>query len=557
MNQMWETLTDMEVRAAAVALGCNAGAVTTKDDAITALGAAGITEDQAKGALVRMANSLSALQPGFIPGVMAAGPQNDDDGPKRNVSAYCWFVQRNRDRIQSSGESGEKFMTRAVRLWKEQTEEERAQYETMANEDKLRYKRERRQHKIAMRKAEQAEDGPAKRRRKHPDAPKRAVPAYMLYANAERENLKAEMPHLSHREILGELGARWRKLDEASKAPYEASAAQERARYQEEIAKWREEHPEPKDAEKAAERRRRRKKEVGAPKRAQTAFLFYANAVRDQFRADMPEKTHKEILSVLGERWKSLPEVEKAPYLAKAEADRARYHAEMVEWRVNHPKQTNTQPQQNAGMVSAAQMAANAAMLFPHTLTSQNPMGAVAMALMSGQGGLVMPKRRGRKKKEPGAPKKCSTAFLFYANEQRPVLKQTHSQIRHPDLLKLLGEQWRQMTDEEKEPYEKTARTDRERYDREMEEWRAQKANEAVANPVQASLGAGFGLDPQAAAAAYSAQNFGLQNIAGMSYLASMPNNIADITSTIAGSLSQSINQNQLAMSFTNEDSSV
>jgi len=45
------------------------------------------------------------------------------------------------------------------------------------------------------------------------------------------------------REILSELGLRWKNLDEETKAPYEAAAAQERVRYHEEITRWRQEHP--------------------------------------------------------------------------------------------------------------------------------------------------------------------------------------------------------------------------------------------------------------------------------------------------------------------------
>ena len=552
---MWESLNDIEVRAAAVALGCNVQAVTTKDDALSALGEAGIDQDQAKAALVRMANSLSALQPNFMMSAAVGAAGVSDAGPKRNVSAYCHFVQRNRDRIQQAGEPGEKFMTRAVRLWNQQSTEERAQYEAMANEDKVRYKRERRQHKIALRKQEISEgEGSAKRRKKHPDAPKRAVPAYMLYANAERENVKAERPDLTHREILTELGVRWRNLDTAAKAPYESLAAEERVRYQTEIAKWREENPEPKE-DKALERRRRRKKEEGAPKRAQTAFLYFANDVRQAVREEMPEKSHKEVLAFLGERWKAMPEEEKRPYLASAEADRARYHAEMVEWRANNPKPP---PASSASMASSSGFlpGTGAANMLLAGMGSANPaMAQMAMALMGTP--VLQPRKRGRKKKEPGAPKKCSTAFLFFANQQRPILRESQPELKHGDILKALGEEWRNMSEVQKEPFEKAAREDRNRYDREMEAWRAEKAAEAASSASAAAHGPaaalGFGpmVDPTSAAAAAAAlANSGLAGL-GLPYMTGSPSStLADLTSTIAGSLTSSASASA-APSFT------
>mmetsp|Transcript_34885 Transcript_34885/g.109581 ORF Transcript_34885/g.109581 Transcript_34885/m.109581 type:complete len:582 (-) Transcript_34885:266-2011(-) len=561
---MWEQLNDLEVRAAAVALGCDMNLVTTKDSAIKALADAGIEEMQAKAALVRMANSLSALTPSLMPGIpgitMSAPPgMVSDENPKRNVSAYCWFVQRNRDRIQASGEQGEKFMTRAVRLWQELHEDEKDQYERMAKEDKERYKRERRTYKAAVRKAEADEDGGGmtKRRKKHPDAPKRSVPAYMLYANQERENVKAEMPHKTHREILGELGRRWRSLSEDAKAPYEREAEIDRARYNEEIAKWREDHPEPKDTEADAERRRRRKKEEGAPKRAQTAFLYYANELnadgttrRSAAREEYPEKSHKEVLVILGERWKHMPQEEKEPYLAHAQADRARYHAEMIAWRENHPKEQevmgSVQPDQQAQMVANQ-------LLFPGMGigggAAQNAaMQNMALALMGG-GITSMPKRRGRKKKEPGAPKKCSTAFLFYANVHRSTTKEQHPDLKHSELLKVLGEQWRHLSDVEKEPYEEQAKEDRIRYEREMDAWRQRKAAEPDPQLHQAAQPYQLSLDPTQAAAQAAAltltlnpaaaqgAGMNMNNMYGYLAVPQVSTSLADLTSTIAGSL--------------------
>lgn len=72
----------------------------------------------------------------------------------------------------------------------------------------------------------------------------------------------------------------------------------------------------------------RKKKDPNAPKRALSAYMFFANENRDIVRAENPGITFGQVGRILGEKWKALTEEEKVPYETKAEADKKRYESE-------------------------------------------------------------------------------------------------------------------------------------------------------------------------------------------------------------------------------------
>lgn len=57
------------------------------------------------------------------------------------------------------------------------------------------------------------------------------------------------------------------------------------------------------------------------------------------------------------------------------------------------------------------------------------------------------------------------SAFLFFSAQKRPQLKTANPKATVGDNSKQLSNEWRQMTDKEKEPYIKMADRDKERYD--------------------------------------------------------------------------------------------
>lgn len=105
--------------------------------------------------------------------------------------------------------------------WKALGSEEKQQYEDMAKEDKQRYKDEMANYDgpttVSASRKKGEDKGKRKRAEKDPNAPKRAMPAFMAYSNEQRKVLKQEQPDLHVTDVLRVLGQRWKALSPEEK----------------------------------------------------------------------------------------------------------------------------------------------------------------------------------------------------------------------------------------------------------------------------------------------------------------------------------------------------
>lgn len=81
-----------------------------------------------------------------------------------------------------------------------------------------------------------------------------------------------------------------------------------------------------------------------------------------------------------------------------------------------------------------------------------------------------------RKKKDPDAPKRSLSAYMFFANDNRDIVRAENPGISFGHVGKLLGEKWKALTPDEKVPYDTKAEADKKRYEREKAEY-AKKQN--------------------------------------------------------------------------------
>ncbi|XVF14219.1 hypothetical protein REPUB_Repub09cG0039400 [Reevesia pubescens] len=73
-------------------------------------------------------------------------------------------------------------------------------------------------------------------------------------------------------------------------------------------------------------------------------------------------------------------------------------------------------------------------------------------------------KKKKRKKKDPNAPKRAMSGFMFFSQMERENLKKSNPGASFTELSKIIGEKWKKLSEEEKQPYEAKARADRKRY---------------------------------------------------------------------------------------------
>ncbi|KAG2185786.1 hypothetical protein INT43_002223 [Umbelopsis isabellina] len=78
-------------------------------------------------------------------------------------------------------------------------------------------------------------------------------------------------------------------------------------------------------------KKRRAKKDPNAPKRGLSAYMFFSQELRQKVKEDNPEASFGQIGKILGDKWKEMDDSDKAPFAAKAEADKKRYEKEKAE----------------------------------------------------------------------------------------------------------------------------------------------------------------------------------------------------------------------------------
>ncbi|OJJ60896.1 hypothetical protein ASPSYDRAFT_87465 [Aspergillus sydowii CBS 593.65] len=79
----------------------------------------------------------------------------------------------------------------------------------------------------------------------------------------------------------------------------------------------------------------------------------------------------------------------------------------------------------------------------------------------------------GRRKKDPNAPKRGLSAYMFFANDNRDKVREENPGISFGQVGKMLGEKWKALSDKDRKPYEDKAATDKKRYEDEKAAYQA------------------------------------------------------------------------------------
>ncbi|KAJ3317940.1 FACT complex subunit [Boothiomyces sp. JEL0866] len=82
------------------------------------------------------------------------------------------------------------------------------------------------------------------------------------------------------------------------------------------------------------------------------------------------------------------------------------------------------------------------------------------------------PKKRQKKEKKEG-PKRAMTSFLYFCRDYRGKIKEKNPSMSLGEIGKELGLQWKNVSAEEKQIYEDLANQDKERYQRELKEFKS------------------------------------------------------------------------------------
>lgn len=117
-----------------------------------------------------------------------------------------------------------------------------------------------------------------------------------------------------------------------------------------------------------------------------------------------------------------------------------------------------------------------------------------------------------KKHKDPEQPKRARGSFVFFTFDMRPKVMEEYPGIKFVDMGVILGERWRALPAEDKSKFEEMAQEDKSRFNKEMEEYSAnriatepppQAMSESRAYQQVASVASAANHAAAAAAAAY------------------------------------------------------
>ena len=168
-------------------------------------------------------------------------------------------------------------------------------------------------------------------------APKRPQSAYMLFAASARAELKKEQPDLKQTDVMKAIGVKWKAIEAEAKEPYVTAAAAAKAEYGVAKAGW---DALPEDEKEAAapskkkqrldkEAAKKKQKDPNRPKRAQSAYMYFAAVKRTVLKTSQPDLKQTDVMKEIGKLWATASEQDKTTYGALAVEDKARYIRQM------------------------------------------------------------------------------------------------------------------------------------------------------------------------------------------------------------------------------------
>mmetsp|Transcript_4423 Transcript_4423/g.9569 ORF Transcript_4423/g.9569 Transcript_4423/m.9569 type:complete len:373 (-) Transcript_4423:201-1319(-) len=295
-------------------------------------------------------------------------------------------------------------------------------------------------------------------------------------------------------------------------------------------------------------------RDPNAPKRNQSAYLLYQNAMRDTFKLQNPGMTFGQLAKYTSAMYAEMPLQEKEAWAQRAEQDKARYLHELSQYvpppgydvkgdpiaghnvsmralksgkhtrDPNAPKKNmsaylmyqNTMREsfrtENPGMTFGQLSKFTSAMY--KSLTPEEKARWEEAALQDKAryeaemanyapppgfdptGQLVDPnigpvsRKYSKKHKDPNAPKRARGSYVFFTLDERPKIVKETPDMKFTEMGHVMGERWRALSAEDKKKYEDLANDDKKRFNEEMAAYNANKLSAAS--------------EPAAAAAPYS-----------------------------------------------------
>ncbi|KAJ7721922.1 high mobility group box domain-containing protein [Mycena olivaceomarginata] len=188
------------------------------------------------------------------------------------------------------------------------------------------------------------------------------------------------------------------------------------------------------------------------PRRALNAYMFFSQEWRDMVRAENPDASFGEIGKLLGAKWKELDDEERKPYNEQAAKDKTRAEEEM---RVYDDK---IRAEEEKRVYEAAKDKAA-----KDKVRAEEEKHAYEFQ----KSAPVCDDQCTPEDAAPRAPLRALSAYMFFSQEWRDMVRAENPDVSFGEIRKLLGAKWKELDDEERKPYVEQAAKDKTREEEE------------------------------------------------------------------------------------------
>jgi hypothetical protein len=249
----------------------------------------------------------------------------------------------------------------------------------------------------------------------------------MFFCHSKRQELVKKNPSLSITESGKLLGQAWAKLPAGQRTKFDKKAEADRKRFTAELAAYKEKHgtgPPTKKGAAMAAKGSKAWKDPNKPKGPTSSYMFFCSVNRSKLVSQ--SESLAESGRIMGAKWASLSEKEKAKYNAMADKDRTRHEKEMAKY---------VPPPPPPELVKAGVVAAEPPKKAP---------------------------------KDPNRPKGPTSSYMYFSKQASATIRAKYPDIKVPELGKMVGEQWRACSEKNKSKYNAMAAKDKLRYQKQM-----------------------------------------------------------------------------------------
>uniref|UniRef100_A0A8C9STC1 Upstream binding transcription factor n=1 Tax=Scleropages formosus TaxID=113540 RepID=A0A8C9STC1_SCLFO len=337
--------------------------------------------------------------------------------------------------------------------------------------------------------------------KKHPDFPKKPLTPYFRFFMEKRAKYAKLHPEMSNLDLTKILSKKYRELPERKKAKYMQDFQREKELFEQNMGKFREEHPDLIENMKNMKR-------SDVPEKPKTPQQLWYNHEKKAVLKAHPEATTKDIKETLAKQWTQLSDKKRLKWINKSLEQQKQYEEAMREFIAQHPELNMSQEDINKSTLTKAERQLkdkfdgrptkpppNGYSMFCAELmsTMKDVPSTERMVMCSQQWKLLKQsekdgyqKRCEQKKKEyeiemnrflcvsnfcsavswvtlsPSAlqsdsskPKRPISAMFIFSEEKRPKLQQDRPELSESELTRMLARMWNELSDKKKEKYKR------------------------------------------------------------------------------------------------------